>query len=305
MSLDTDAVDFIARDRGINPAFVEKDWYATQVIRAIADFDATTITPIFSGGTSLSKAYGVIKRFSEDLDFRACFDSDPAPNKTARRAFRHTILALLDAVPDLAMINESVVMGSNYFKCSLTYPQAFTHAQALRPTLLVEFSYTQPSNSPISRPISSMVSEYKGLPSDTQLLCLSPIETAADKLSALTWRVLKRDRTSPHDDPAMMRHLHDLRALKDTIDDDLIEFIRSAKSAFDGDRKTTKRMLDLPLADSIRQAAEVMQEDSVYHDEYRAFVDAMSYATDVDRIRFEGALQYFGEMAQLFGDAPH
>ena len=27
-------------------------------------------TPVFSGGTSLSKGWGLIKRFSEDIDFK-------------------------------------------------------------------------------------------------------------------------------------------------------------------------------------------------------------------------------------------
>lgn len=300
MSLDTDAVDFIARERGVNPAFIEKDWYATQVIQAIASFEATTITPIFSGGTSLSKAYGIIQRFSEDLDFRACFNADSLPNKTTRRAFRHMILELIDALPDLAIDDESIIAGSNYFKCSLTYPQAFAQANALRPTLLVEFSYTQPNNAPETRSISSMVSDYKGLPSETQILCLSPIDTAADKLSALTWRVLKRDRTSPHDDPAMMRHLYDLNALKDAIENNPLEFAKTGQAAFDVDNKTTKRMLDLPLTESIQQAAKVMREDSTYQDEYRNFVDAMSYAADDDRIRFESAVHYFESLADLF-----
>jgi hypothetical protein len=40
-----------------------------------------------------------------------------------------------------------------------------------------------------------------------------PVETAADKLSALAWRVHARDRASPEDDPTIIRHLHDLAAL--------------------------------------------------------------------------------------------
>jgi len=39
--------------------------------------------------------------------------------------------------------------------------------------------------------------------------CVDAVETAADKLSALAWRVLVRDRTSPNDDPTIIRHLHD------------------------------------------------------------------------------------------------
>ena len=43
---------------------------------------------------------------------------------------------------------------------------------------------------------------------------MDPVETAADKLSALAWRVLARDRTRAGDDPTIIRHLHDLAALE-------------------------------------------------------------------------------------------
>lgn len=49
---------------------VEKDWYLVHAIRSISSLDHTGVTPIFSGGTSLSKGWGLIKRFSEDIDFK-------------------------------------------------------------------------------------------------------------------------------------------------------------------------------------------------------------------------------------------
>jgi predicted nucleotidyltransferase component of viral defense system len=50
------------------PAFVvEKDWWVCAVLRAVFQSKyADSI--IFKGGTSLSKAYNLIGRFSEDID---------------------------------------------------------------------------------------------------------------------------------------------------------------------------------------------------------------------------------------------
>jgi predicted nucleotidyltransferase component of viral defense system len=51
---------------GLDPSFVEKDYWVTQVLRALH-----TEYPggfLFKGGTSLSKGYGIIERFSEDVD---------------------------------------------------------------------------------------------------------------------------------------------------------------------------------------------------------------------------------------------
>ena len=49
--------------------------------------------------------------------------------------------------------------------------------------------------------------------------CVDPIETAADKLSALGWRVCTRKRGTQGDDPAIIRHLYDLAALESRIED--------------------------------------------------------------------------------------
>jgi hypothetical protein len=50
-------------------AHVEKDFWVTEVLRGVAQQTTETgVSAIFKGGTSLSKAHGLIKRFSEDVD---------------------------------------------------------------------------------------------------------------------------------------------------------------------------------------------------------------------------------------------
>ena len=54
------------RTRGLRPAIIEKDYYVTEALRIIA----ATVgeKTIFKGGTSLSKGWNLIRRFSEDID---------------------------------------------------------------------------------------------------------------------------------------------------------------------------------------------------------------------------------------------
>ncbi|GEO01913.1 MULTISPECIES: nucleotidyl transferase AbiEii/AbiGii toxin family protein [Novosphingobium] len=59
----------VAGTLAVDEAFVEKDWYVVQAIRALLTLDDADFTPVFSGGTSLLKGHGLIKRFSEDIDF--------------------------------------------------------------------------------------------------------------------------------------------------------------------------------------------------------------------------------------------
>jgi len=57
-------------------AFVEKDYWVTELLRSIAQ-PLEHITPIFKGGTSLSKVYRLIERFSEDVDVLVQFAAPP------------------------------------------------------------------------------------------------------------------------------------------------------------------------------------------------------------------------------------
>lgn len=53
------------RTRGLRPAVIEKDYYVTEALRIIASRGDKII---FKGGTSLSKGWDLIQRFSEDID---------------------------------------------------------------------------------------------------------------------------------------------------------------------------------------------------------------------------------------------
>jgi Nucleotidyl transferase AbiEii toxin, Type IV TA system len=53
------------RSRGLRPAVIEKDYYVTEALRLITGIGDKVI---FKGGTSLSKGWNLIERFSEDID---------------------------------------------------------------------------------------------------------------------------------------------------------------------------------------------------------------------------------------------
>lgn len=60
--------------------FVEKDYWITLALKHLANskyFD----NAVFKGGTSLSKGYNLIDRFSEDIDIAIINDSNKTPNE--------------------------------------------------------------------------------------------------------------------------------------------------------------------------------------------------------------------------------
>ena len=53
----------VAFFRRMLPSFVEKDWYGTQVIGVFANVNVPGFEMVFTGGTALSKAHGILDRF--------------------------------------------------------------------------------------------------------------------------------------------------------------------------------------------------------------------------------------------------
>lgn len=87
-----------ASQRGITTAIMEKDFWVCWTLRRVFSLPDPPASLIFKGGTSLSKVYGAIERFSEDVDLafdRADLgftgDKDPATapsNNKRQRALK-------------------------------------------------------------------------------------------------------------------------------------------------------------------------------------------------------------------------
>ncbi len=56
-----DLLRIVARDRGLAASLVEKDYWVTHALWALHE---TGLEISFKGGTSLSKGFGIIQRFS-------------------------------------------------------------------------------------------------------------------------------------------------------------------------------------------------------------------------------------------------
>ena len=62
-----DLLQIVSRSRGLGAALVETDYWVTHTLWAL---QAQGFEIWFKGGTSLSKGFGLIERFSEDLDLK-------------------------------------------------------------------------------------------------------------------------------------------------------------------------------------------------------------------------------------------
>ena len=60
-----DAIRIVAGHTGLLEIVIEKEYYMTMILRLLSQ---RLPFLVFKGGTSLSKCYKVIRRFSEDID---------------------------------------------------------------------------------------------------------------------------------------------------------------------------------------------------------------------------------------------
>jgi predicted nucleotidyltransferase component of viral defense system len=82
----------IASQTGYSPHAIEKDWWVTMVLKALFQTSCADYL-VFKGGTSLSKCWNLIERFSEDVDvaiFREFFNITEISSKNQRYKLRKT-----------------------------------------------------------------------------------------------------------------------------------------------------------------------------------------------------------------------
>jgi hypothetical protein len=68
-------IEEAASRRDLTPTIIEKDFWVCWTLRRLANCGELTGHLMFKGGTSLSKAYDIIQRFSEDIDLTISKDA--------------------------------------------------------------------------------------------------------------------------------------------------------------------------------------------------------------------------------------
>lgn len=298
MPPDPELLEAIATDLGVDPSFVEKDWYAIRLIAAIVNVRETNLTLVFSGGTSLSKGYGLVRRFSEDLDFKILLP-EAGITRPARRNYRNAIVDAIRADDDWTLPDEDVTArnASRFFRCQVGYPTSFAVAPALRPRLKLEVTFRSPALAPEDRSLRSFVAEARGGPPEVpEIGCVAPAETAADKVSALTWRVLDQRTRNDH---TLIRHVHDLAALEPlaTVHQAFPELLRQLLEA-DATRGATNPDLDaLTAVERLATALDALTEQEHAAD-YDGFVRAMCYGTENETPTYRDGLDAIRRLGQ-------
>lgn len=216
---------------GVRSVFIEKDYWITFVLSQLSE-SQNAGQAVFKGGTSLSKGYGLINRFSEDVDIAVIYEEKQSGNEI------RTIIRTIEKEMTMGL-KEKVVKGvsskgSRYRKSVFEYESI--DDTTVSNTLVIEvnsFANPFPFQSLSIKSLvhdflantrnEKMISEYNLQP--FQVNVLAKEQTLVEKLISLI-------RFSFNVDPktsiaSKIRHFYDLYYLMEDVECDA--FVRSAE----------------------------------------------------------------------------
>lgn len=227
---------------GINQVAIEKDWWVTVTLKALFQTDCRD-SLIFKGGTSLSKGFNIIERFSEDIDLAIShsFFGIEKTNKSqrdklkklARRYIQETLSAQLDAqlkdmgITGYTIENVTQVQDKNgKWKpidsdkdptvILLHYPSIVEDTISyIPPRVKIEISCLSMDEPTEERDIHSLICETfeeEDTDANCKIRTVVPTRTFLEKLFLLAEEFQKDKPRSVR----MSRHLYDLEKLMDT-----------------------------------------------------------------------------------------
>jgi predicted nucleotidyltransferase component of viral defense system len=269
------------------PALVEKDWYVIKALAAVAAVDTGDFRLVFGGGTALSRAYGLTRRMSEDVDLKIV--REKAPSRGELRKLRADITdALLAAGFTFDPTNENhrkTMYEGRYTKYQLPYKPIAEGKGILRPDVQIETSVWPLRRESVEKSVSSFIAEAYGQePEVPNIACSSILETAAEKLVGLTWRA-GSELAGLRDvrDPTLVRHIYDLHVIRDHYDAAeaaaLALDVMEADAATRGDKFPAYQ--NDPLGETLR-AIEGIPKDKMFVEGYANFLRDMVYGAAPD-----------------------
>lgn len=228
----TALVDAAARHYGLPQAFVEKDFWVIEVLRSATQVRTITdksgkalpVVAVFKGGTSLSRGFGIIERFSEDVDLLIGFPGDCSlkARDTALKAICTDVGEHLGLDPDQCALEGS----STGVKRNMRYrfPAAYDAAE-ITSGVLLEMGTRGGTFPTEGHSIRSLAAEYaletlgddesvypEFLPVPVQVL--APERTLLEKLALVHDAVTRLPEESAH--AALLRggrHFYDIHCL--------------------------------------------------------------------------------------------
>ena len=283
-----DIISIVSERKNVTTDIVEKDYYVTMILYLLSQKE---IEIIFKGGTSLSKEYGVIDRFSEDIDIT--FKEHLGESR--RKKLKYNILKPIAEDLEIEIKNwKDIESDKNYNHYDFYYNSVSDNSNfsGLSPFVKLEtalMSYSFPTE---RRQISNyiydtlkneepeLIKKYNLIPFEMSVQCIN--RTLADKIFAVCDYYLqgKAQRNS--------RHLYDIFKLLNyvEIDEEFVELMMKVREH----RKTVGEKI-APAANEnvdILQLAREIYDSRFYENDYHnttenIISDEIDYSIVIER----------------------
>ncbi len=222
-----DLIRIVAEAQGIAPALVEKDYWIMQSLYGLQQLG---LTFELKGGTSLSKGYGLISRFSEDIDIRIAPPADPPvmtgrnhdkPAHVQSRKDFYDRLAQTIVIDGITSVERDTAFDDprQYRSAGIrfTYAGINGSVEGLKDGVLLEVGFDDVApNEP--RDISSWAYDFAAsrvevIDNRAQgVACYHPGHTLVEKLQAISTKFRQQQETGAFP-PNFMRHYYDIYSL--------------------------------------------------------------------------------------------
>lgn len=217
----------VANDRGLDPMLVEKDYW---IMHGLWGLQAQGFVFELKGGTSLSKGFGVIHRFSEDIDIRIEPPADmdvktgrnqDKPAHIASRKAYYDDLAKRIRIPGIDSVERDTLFDDEKMRSAgirLSYTSRLATLAGVKDGILLELGFDDTApNRPVT--ISSWALDFamdRGVPVfDNRAMdvpCYAPTHTFVEKLQTIStkYRRLAEAQAFPAN---FLRHYYDVYCL--------------------------------------------------------------------------------------------
>jgi predicted nucleotidyltransferase component of viral defense system len=275
---------------------IEKDWYVTKALSALTainDNPKQKIKLVFGGGTALSRAYEIVHRMSEDIDFKIISEDLLKPAQL--RQFRNYVADILkNAGFEFDTNDEKFCISRNksqYIKFTLPYPKIVESTGVLRPEIQIELSVYPMRRPMVEKKVQSFVAAAFNYEPEVPLInCSSVVEIAAEKFVALTRRAgAEQSDPSFERDETIVRHIYDLHVIREHYNFE--ELILLAKEVMVDDADTRGGKFPAYRENPIEQtilAINGLENDHYYAERFAEFHKAMVYTEET--VNFEQAM---------------
>jgi hypothetical protein len=155
----TQLLEFAANALNIRPEFIEKDYWITNALQRMSK-NPNAEKVVFKGGTSLSKAYRLTNRFSEDIDI-AVIGSDSFSGNQLKMLIKRLAKDMASDLEEIIIPNLTS-KGSRFYNAIYQYPNlvGLTSSTIKTGQLLIEINTYANPYPYIKQYITSFLADY-------------------------------------------------------------------------------------------------------------------------------------------------